>query len=86
MVKKIYVMKYDDILGISLKLLENDEFKLTKPTILYELDKKAHHDLDLELFNNMNVNGKFTHSEIINLTLNGIKFMFIEKDKKLFVE
>ncbi len=79
-------MKYDDIVKISIKILESSEIETNNLTFLYEISKKQHYDLDFELFQKMGGKGEFTHSDIINLNLNGITFKFIEKNKKLFVE
>jgi len=79
-------MSYDEILEISVNILEKSEIGIKNLSLLYELPKKDHYNLDLFLFKKMGGQGQFNHSQIINLTVNNVNFKFIEKNKKFFVE
>lgn len=80
-------MTYQDILDASEKILSNlPDCDFSNVTIITKLESEKHYKLDYELFNKMNNNKEFEHSEIIDVNVNGIMFKFIQKDKKIFVE
>lgn len=74
-------MNYKKILEIAENIVRDNTFDGDYPTLVYPLPIHYLKLLDKELFISMNVDdNEFTPQSIIHFNIDGIKFIFYEKD------
>lgn len=74
-------MNYNTVLQSIRNIVENELIEKDGLTLVYELDEKAHRQLDEELYIQIHgtING-FEHQEVFEIEVGGILTKFIQKD------
>jgi hypothetical protein len=76
------MITYNTILEIATEIAENELIPTEGLILTYELDENNHKKLDEDLFfriNKDNPNAKFEHTDVIEVSIAGILFKFIQK-------
>ena len=73
-----FKMTYDEIIATVSEIVQNQHILTKGLTLIYELDKVSHRQVDEELFIRMNGNlDGFTHQDIIEIEVEGTLVKFI---------